>query len=83
MVTNEIGDSFIFFQLRSHHSLYEVALHGDDHKDADRHKDMYKEKLTFTECVVAITIAITRVTFMAIFLVEKISYITERGVKDA
>ncbi|KIW06075.1 calcium/proton exchanger [Verruconis gallopava] len=75
---------FVFFQMRSHHGLYEEALHADEHKDADRHRDLYKQKLTFTECVVAIAIAITCVAFMAIFLVEKIEYIVEkRGIKDA
>jgi Ca2+:H+ antiporter len=70
--------------MRSHHGLYEEALHGDEHKDADKHKDLHKEKLTFTECIVAIAIAITCVSFMAVFLVEKIEYIVEeRGVKDA
>jgi Ca2+:H+ antiporter len=75
---------FCFFQLRSHHGLVEAALQQDDHKDADKHRDMYKEKLTFTECVLALVIAITCVTFMAVFLVEKIEYIVvEHGVKDA
>jgi Ca2+:H+ antiporter len=70
--------------MRSHHGLYEAALHADDHKDADRHRDMYKQKLTFTECIVALAIAMTSVSFMAVFLVEKIEYIVEeRGVKDA
>jgi Ca2+:H+ antiporter len=43
-----------------------------------------KEKLTFTETLVALVISITCVTFMAIFLVEKIHYIVvEHHVKDA
>ena len=70
--------------MRSHHGLYEEVLQADERKDADRQRDMYKEKLTFTECVFAITLAITCVTFMAIFLVEKIEYIVnEHGIKDA
>ncbi len=70
--------------MRSHHGLYEEALEADDRKDADRHRDLRKEKLTFTEVLVALAIAITCVTFMAIFLVEKIHYIVvEHGVKDA
>lgn len=70
--------------MRSHHGLYEEALHADDHKDADRHRDMARPKLTMTECVLAIAIAITCVAFMAVFLVEKIEFIVEeKGVKDA
>lgn len=76
--------SYVFFQMRSHHGLYEEVLLADEHKDADRHRDMYKEKLTMTECIVALTIAITVVAFMAVFLVEKIEFIVEEhGVKDA
>jgi Ca2+:H+ antiporter len=70
--------------MRSHKGLYEEVLHADDHKDADRHLDVLKEKLTLTEAVLVITICITVVAFMAIFLVEKINYIVEdHGIKDA
>jgi Ca2+:H+ antiporter len=70
--------------MRSHHGLYEDLLHADEAKDADRHRDMYKAKLTFTECMVAILFAITCVSFMAVFLVEKIEYIVnEHHIKDA
>lgn len=80
----DTSNSFIFFQVRSHHGLYEHALRTDDHKDADRARDLYKEKLTFTETLLALVISITCVTFMAIFLVEKIHYIVvEHHVKDA
>jgi len=76
--------AFVFFQMRSHHGLYEEVLHADDAKDADKHRDQYKAKLTFTEAVVAIVFAITVVTFMSIFLVEKIEYIVdEHHIKDA
>jgi Ca2+:H+ antiporter len=70
--------------MRSHKGLYEEVLHADDHKDADRHIDMYKEKLTMTEAIAVIILCITFVAFMAIFLVEKIEYIVEEhGIKDA
>lgn len=56
----------------------------DEHKDQDRHRDLAKEKLTFTECILAILIALTCVCLHAIFLVEQIHYIVEeRGVSDA
>ncbi|KAK3049907.1 hypothetical protein LTR09_008827 [Extremus antarcticus] len=74
---------YIWFQSRSHHSLYEDILEADEERDHDRHKDLTKAKLTFTESVVALLIALTFVSFMAIFLVQQIEYIvTKRGVSD-
>lgn len=43
---------------------------------------MSKEKLTFTECVVALVLSLTFVTFLAIFLVEQIEEVVESGVPD-
>ncbi|QDS69703.1 hypothetical protein FKW77_009788 [Venturia effusa] len=75
---------FVFFQMRSHHGLYTEVLEADEEKDADKHRDAYKAKLTATECVIAIVFAITMVTFMAIFLIDKIEYIVqEHNIKDA
>ena len=76
--------AFVFFQMRSHHSLYTEVLEADEEKDADKHKDAFKAKLTFTECVIAIAFAITMVTLMAFFLIDKIEYIVrEHNIKDA
>lgn len=76
--------AFVFFQMRSHHGLYTEVLEGDEEKDTDKHRDAYKAKLTLTECFIAIIFAITMVTFMAIFLIDKIEYIvTEHNIKDA
>jgi Ca2+:H+ antiporter len=70
--------------MRTHKGIYEAILHGDDKKDADKHRDWYKAKLTATEAVLALVIAITCVTFMAFFLVEKIHFIVEHHhIKDA
>lgn len=63
---------YLFFQIRSHHGLYEDILKQDEHKDVDRHKDLAKDKLTLTESIIAVLIGITFVTFMAIFLVQQI-----------
>jgi Ca2+:H+ antiporter len=76
--------AFVFFQMRSHHSLYTEVLEADEEKDVDKHRDAYKAKLTATECIVAIVFSITMVTFMALFLVDKIHYIVEEhNIKDA
>jgi Ca2+:H+ antiporter len=71
--------SFIFFQMRSHHSLYQ-----DIFTTAEERQYHHRERLTIIEAGVAVTIAITCVTFMALYLVEGIPYIVEkRGIKDA
>ena len=57
---------------------------ADEEKDNDRHKDLKKDKLTFTECVLALTVSIALVTIIAIGLVEEIPAIVEnRHVSEA
>lgn len=74
---------YVWFQSRSHHSLYEDILEADEERDHDRHKDLRKAKLTMTEAIIGVAIAITFVAFMAIFLVQEIEYIVEeRGISD-
>lgn len=63
---------YMWFQIRSHHGLYEDILEADEHADHDRHKDLLKAKLTFTESVVGVVIGVTFVSFMAVFLVQQI-----------
>ncbi|KAK0511361.1 hypothetical protein JMJ35_005934 [Cladonia borealis] len=75
---------YVYFQMRTHHGLYDSVLEADEERDNDRHIDLKKDKLTLTECVVALVIALTCVSLHAVFLVEEIEYIvTERGVSDA
>lgn len=75
---------YVWFQARSHHGLYEDILEADEERDHDRHRDLTKDKLTLTEAIVAVIIALTFVTFMAVFLVQEIDFIKEdRGVSDA
>lgn len=74
---------YVWFQMRSHNSIYDAIFEEDEMRDADRHKDAHKFKLTFTECIVALAIAITLVTLIAISLVQEISFIVEeRGISD-
>ncbi|QSZ32382.1 hypothetical protein DSL72_001956 [Monilinia vaccinii-corymbosi] len=76
--------TYLFFQMRTHHSIYDAILEADEQKDEDRHIDLQKDKLTFTECVIALAISITLVTLIAINLVEQIPKIVEeRGISDA
>ncbi|KAL8806755.1 MAG: hypothetical protein Q9182_001153 [Xanthomendoza sp. 2 TL-2023] len=75
---------YVWFQMRTHHSIYDAVLEKDEARDHDRHKDLKKAKLTLTECIFALVIAITLVCFHAIFLVEEIEYVVEeKGVSDS
>ena len=58
-------------------------LEEDEKRDDDRHKDLKKDKFTFTECIVAIILALTFVTLSADFLVHEIEHIVhDNGVSD-
>ncbi len=75
---------YTWFQMRTHHSIYDAVLEKDEAKDHDRHKDLKKAKLTLTECILALVIAITCVSLHAVFLVENIEYIVhEKGISDS
>ncbi|EXJ71747.1 Ca2+:H+ antiporter [Cladophialophora psammophila CBS 110553] len=73
---------YIVFNARSQHSIFDEILEADEINDADRAHDMAKEKLTFSECVVAIVASLTFITLLAIFLVEQIETIVHSGVPD-
>ena len=66
---------YVCFQMRTHQSIYDAIFEADDHKHASRHADLHKDKLTFTECLIALTVSITLVTIIAICLVGQISFI--------
>ena len=56
--------------MHSHHGIYDTVLEEDELRDQDRHLDLKKDKLTLTECVIALVIAITCVSLHAVFLGE-------------
>lgn len=75
---------YVFFQIRSHHGLYEDLLEDDEVRNVDRVQDMHKAKLTFTECLLGLAIALACVSLIAIALVEQIHYIVvDRHISDA
>ncbi|KAL2060303.1 hypothetical protein VTL71DRAFT_9698 [Oculimacula yallundae] len=75
---------YVWFQMHTHHGLYDDLFEKDEMMDEDRHKDLRKAKLTMTECILALTISIALVTIIAIGLVEQIHYIVhEYHVSDA
>lgn len=76
--------SYVWFQTHSHHGLYDEVFEHDEMKDEDRHEDLKKDKLTLTECFLALIIAIGCVCCIAYLLVDQIHFIVEeRHVKDA
>lgn len=70
---------YVWFQCRSHHDLFADILEKDEMEDHDRHRDLAKAKLTLTEALIAIVIALTFVAFMAVFLVGEIEYLVLNG----
>ncbi|KAF4983501.1 hypothetical protein FDECE_17293 [Fusarium decemcellulare] len=75
---------YVFFQARTHHGIYDAVFEHDEHRDRDKHKDLAKPKLTLTECIIALAIAVALVSLMAVILVMQIEHVIERGdVSDA
>lgn len=75
---------YVFFQARTHHGIYAAIFEYDEHRDRDKHKDAAKDKLTMTECVIALAVSITLVTLLSIGLVDQIEPVIEKsGVSDA
>lgn len=54
--------------MRTHHGIYDAVLEKDEQRDHDREKDLRKDKLTLTECFIALAIALTCVSLHAVFL---------------
>ena len=54
--------------MRTHHGIFDKVLEEDERRDLDRHLDLAKLKLTFTECIVALVLAVALVSLHAVFL---------------
>lgn len=76
------SSSFIFYNARSQHSIFDEVLEADEHADLDHHEDIAKPKFTFTECIVAIVLSLAIVTMLAVFLVVRIEDVVEAGIPD-
>ncbi|KAF5578844.1 Ca2+:H+ antiporter [Fusarium subglutinans] len=75
---------YVFYQARTHHGIYAAVFEQDEHNDRDKHKDQAKAKLTLTECIIALIIAVGLVAWTAVILVMQIEYVIEKGdVSDA
>jgi len=58
------------------------VLELDEHHDLDHEEDLAKPKFTFTECIIALVLALVLVTALAYFLVERLEDVVEFGVPD-
>ncbi|KIH88932.1 Ca2+:H+ antiporter [Sporothrix brasiliensis 5110] len=91
---------FIYFQARTHNSIYDEIFEGEEQRatafaaesalehisrgELDYHVDVEREKLTMTECLISLSVAVALVSLIALALVEEIEDIViERGVSDA
>ncbi|KAL6860530.1 hypothetical protein ACO1O0_004558 [Amphichorda felina] len=68
---------FVFFQARTHHGIYTAIFEQDEERDADRHGDLNKPKLTMTESIISLIVAVALVTLIAIILVLQIHHVIE------
>lgn len=75
---------YVWFMGRTHHGIYEAIFELDEERDHDRHADAAKDKLTLTECILALAVSIALVTLIAIALVTEIEFIVEdHGISDS
>jgi len=75
---------YVWFQTKSHDGLFNEIFNRDEHRDNDRHRDLAKAKLTLTESILAMVIALACVSMIAVFLVQQIPYMVEkRHISDA
>lgn len=75
---------YMVFQTRTHHGIYDALFVAEEERDADKRKTHMHHRLTFTECCLALAVAIGLVTIIALALVYQIPYLVkERGVSDA
>ncbi|CAI7653588.1 unnamed protein product [Penicillium bialowiezense] len=74
--------TYLVFNLHSHNSIFDDILEIDEHHDEDRHEELARSKLTMTECIIVISISLACVCMSAVFLVQEIEFIVERGVSD-
>lgn len=74
---------FVWFQMSSHHSIYDAIFEHDEKRDQDKHKDAAKAKLTLTECIIALAVSVALVTLIALALVSEIEPLVEAsGISD-
>jgi len=75
---------YLLFQARTHHGIYSAAFSADEERDAAKIAERVHQRLTFSECCLALAIAVTLVTIIAISLVDQIHFLVEeRHLSDS
>ncbi|KAI1422312.1 Ca2+ transporter [Xylaria sp. FL1777] len=70
---------FVWFQMRTHHGIYDAIFEHDEHRDLDKHKDKARDKLTLTECIISLIVSVALVTLIALALVHEIEPVVEES----
>ncbi|QKX64458.1 uncharacterized protein TRUGW13939_11632 [Talaromyces rugulosus] len=73
---------FLWYNLRTHHGIFDEVLENDENQDEDGDRERRRPKLTLLESLIATVVALALVAISAVFLVENIPAIRERGVPD-
>jgi len=73
---------YILYNAVSHDNIFQEVLEADEKANRDREVDLAKAKFTLIESVVAIALSLSCISLIAVFLVEEIEFIVERGVPD-
>ena len=73
---------YIVYCTTTSHSIFDEVIHKDEMSDRDREEDHHKPKLTMTEAVAGLAIAIALVTLLLVYLVEQIEHVVASGVPD-
>ncbi len=74
---------FVWFQMHTHHGIYDAIFEHDENRDADKHKEKDRAKLTLTECIISLAVSVALVTLIALALVREIEPVVEEsGISD-
>ncbi|ERF71072.1 hypothetical protein EPUS_03353 [Endocarpon pusillum Z07020] len=63
---------FIWYNAKSHDTIFDDVLAADQEKDVDREHDLSKAKFTLTECIMALAVSLALVSIIAVILVNEI-----------
>ncbi|KAK3339404.1 hypothetical protein B0H65DRAFT_511624 [Neurospora tetraspora] len=75
---------YVFFQMRTHHGIYDAIFEADAERDDDKHKELRHHRLTLFESVIGLAVGVALITIIAIMLVDRIHFLVEkRHVSDA
>lgn len=70
---------YMIFQSRTHHGIYDEVFESDNSREQALPRTTKTDKLTMTECVIALLVSISLVTVLAINLVVKIDDVIEHS----